>query len=387
VYISKLNLTNFRNYSNLNLELPPHPMIFQGDNAQGKTNLLEAIWVLSTTKSHRATNERELINRSITNEALPVARLFGEVQRSRDSITLETSLKLDKASHPDPSDNVGVVQKRIRVNGIVRRAMDVVGQANSVMFSAHDLDLIAGSPSVRRRHLDLINSQIDSHYLHCLQQYNKVLAQRNRLLSLIQQHQAQPTQLEFWDKELVENGSYLIGQRKSLASVLNELSATIHDKLSGGEERLQLIYLPNVGSDGTAPSEVKSEFQSALQRAQSTEIPRGISLVGPHRDELRFEVNGVDMGTYGSRGQQRTIALSLRLAEASHLHDQANDPPILLLDDILSELDQARRNYLLDTIASSQQVLITTTDLDHFDPSFLAQAIQFRVRQGRVERT
>lgn len=361
-------------------------MIFQGDNAQGKTNLLEAIWVLSTTKSHRAANERELINWSITKEALPVARLFGEVQRSKDSITLETSLKLDKASHPDPSDNAGVVQKRIRVNGIVRRAMDVVGQANAVMFSAHDLDLIAGSPILRRRHLDLINSQIDFHYLHCLQQYNKVLTQRNRLLSLIQQHQAQPAQLEFWDKELVENGSYLIGQRKSLASVLNELSATIHDKLSGGEERLQLIYLPNVGSDGTAASEIESEFQAALQRAQSTEIPRGISLVGPHRDELRFEVNGVDMGTYGSRGQQRTIALSLRLAEASHLRDQANDPPILLLDDILSELDQARRHYLLETITSSQQVFITTTDLDHFAPSFLAQAIQFRVRQGRVER-
>ena len=386
MHISKLNLANFRNYTDLNLELSPHPMIFQGDNAQGKSNLLEAIWVLSTTKSHRATNERELINWSISNEALPVARLFGAVQRSKDSITLETSLKLDKASRPDSSDSVGVVQKRIRVNGIVRRAMDVVGQANAVMFSAHDLDLIAGPPSLRRRHLDLINSQIDPHYLHCLQQYNKVLTQRNHLLSLIQQRQAQTIQLEFWDKELAENGSYLIGQRNSLALVLNELSAAIHDRLSGGEERLQLIYLPNVGSDNTAASEIKSEFQSALQRAQPTEVSRGMTLTGPHRDELRFKVNDVDMGTYGSRGQQRTIALSLRLAEASHLRDQANDPPILLLDDILSELDQPRRHYLLDTIMSSQQVLITATDLDHFDPSFLAQAIQFRVRQGRVER-
>jgi DNA replication and repair protein RecF len=386
VYISKLNLTNFRNYGDLSLELSPHPMIFQGDNAQGKTNLLEAIWVLTTTKSHRAANERELINRSITKESLPVSRLFGEVQRSKDSITLETSLKLDKANHPDPSDDAGVVQKRIRVNGIVRRATDVVGQVNAVMFSAHDLDLISGSPSLRRRHLDLINSQIDSHYLHCLQQYNKVLTQRNRLLDLIQQRQAQPAQLEFWDKELVENGSYLIEKRRSLAAVLNGLSAAIHDRLSGGEEQLQLIYLPNVGSDSTAASEINSEFQSALQRAQSTEVSRGMTLMGPHRDELRFEVNGADMGTYGSRGQQRTIALSLRLAEASHLRDQANDPPILLLDDILSELDQTRRHCLLDTITSSQQALITATDLDHFDPSFLAQAIQFRVRQGRVER-
>jgi len=385
VWISRLNLTNFRNYGNINLELPSSSIVFHGDNAQGKSNLLEAIWVLTTTKSHRTTNERELINRTVVGDLMPVAYVFGEVQRSKDSITLEVTLRLGKAGHPVPSESA-TAQKRIRVNGVARRAIDVVGQVNAVMFSAQDIDLISGAPSLRRRHIDLINSQIDSRYLHCLQQYHRVILQRNRLLDLIQQHQARPAELEFWDNELVSNGSYLIAQRKSLVRSLNELSVTAHDTLSGGTENLRLIYLPKVGSEGTVRSEIESEFWHALHQTQSTEISRGMTLVGPHRDDLRFEVNSVDMGIYGSRGQQRTVALSLRMAEASHLRKQTNEAPILLLDDMLSELDQTRRLHLMESISFAQQALITATDTELFDCSFLDHAIQFNVRQGTVDR-
>ena len=387
MWISKLTLSNFRNYDSLDLELSPRPMIFHGANAQGKSNLLEAIWVLTTTKSHRATNERELLRWAAAEEPLPVARLYGEVQRARDNITLEIGLKLEQGDYSTfLSEGSGVARKRIRVNGIVRRAMDVVGQANAVIFSAHDLDLITGPPSLRRRHLDLINSQVDSHYLRCLQKYHRVLLQRNRLLSLIQQHEAQPAQLEFWDKELAENGAYLTTQRQCLVSAINELSTSIHDRLSAGTERLRLAYLPNIGSENVAQAEVEAKILNTLHKVQLMEISRGMTLTGPHRDELQFLVNDINIGTYGSRGQQRTVALSLKLAEASYLRDQADDAPILLLDDILSELDQSRRRHLLETIISSQQVLITTTDLDHFDPAFLAQAVQFRVKEGHVER-
>jgi len=387
MWISKLTLSNFRNYDSLDLELSPRPMIFHGANAQGKSNLLEAIWVLTTTKSHRATNERELLRWAAAEEPLPVARLYGEVQRARDNITLEIGLKLEQGDYSTfLSEGSGVARKRIRVNGIVRRAMDVVGQANAVIFSAHDLDLITGPPSLRRRHLDLINSQVDSHYLRCLQKYHRVLLQRNRLLSLIQQHEAQPAQLEFWDKELAENGAYLTAQRQRLTSAINELSTSIHDRLSAGTERLRLAYLPNIGSENVAQAEVEAKILNTLHKVQPMEISRGMTLTGPHRDELQFLVNDINIGTYGSRGQQRTVALSLKLAEASYLRDQADDAPILLLDDILSELDQSRRRHLLETITSSQQVLITTTDLDHFDPAFLAQAVQFRVKEGHVER-
>jgi DNA replication and repair protein RecF len=386
LHIKHLSLSNFRNYRHLEMDIPSHLMVLQGDNAQGKTNLLEAIWVLATTKSHHTANERELVSRAAAGELLPVARLFAEVERCKDNISLELSLKLDKGDGTVSSESTSAVRKRIRVNGVVRHAIDVVGQIKAVMFTAQDIELISGAPSLRRRYLDLINSQVDPSYLRSLQQYHKVLWQRNRLLGLLQQRHAQIDQLEFWNRELVGNGSYLIMQRRNLVAMLNELLPPIHGKLSGGTEELGITYLSSVGGEWGSPGEVGTEFQKALSLSLDKEIAQGMSLVGPHRDDIQFQADDVNMGTYGSRGQQRTIALSLRLAEAKYLQAQAGDQPILLLDDMLSELDQPRRHHLLQFITSFQQVLITATDLDHFEPSFLAQATQFRVRQGNVKR-
>lgn len=384
MWIHKLNLTNFRNYQHLDLELPPHLVVFYGDNAQGKTNLLEAIWILSTTKSHRTSNEKELVSQAAVEEPLPVARLFTNVHRENDEVAVELVLKLDKGGSPvDPGRRLPV-QKRVRVNGVVRRSIDVMGQINTVLFNAQDIDIIAGPPVMRRRYLDLINSQVDSHYRRSLQQYQKVLWQRNRLLSMLQQHRAQVDELDFWNKQLVESGSYLIAQRRISVGVLNELIPPIHDKLCGSVERLSTDYMPSVKTESSNPDEISSAFHEVLARSIGKEIAQGKTLVGPHRDDLRFQANGVDMSVYGSRGQQRTVTVSLRLAEAQYLEAQTGDSPILLLDDVLPELDKARRRYLLEFILSFQQVLVTATDLDSFESFFLAQVTRFTVSQGEV---
>ena len=387
MHIVQLSLTNFRNYRHLELRLPPHLVVIQGDNAQGKTNLLEAIHVLATTKSHRASSDRELVHQAATQENLPFTRLFAEVQKARGTIKVEVILRLERAIAGEAFVAPPLampVRKRIRVNGVARRSIDLVGQVNVVIFSAHDIDIVTGTPTLCRRYLDLVNSQTDSRYLRSLQQYHKVIVQRNHLLKLLQERQAQPEQLEFWDRELVESGSYLIMQRQHLVRTLNKLAEEIHWELSSGTERLEIVYLPSVDKEELPLAEIESHFRQALDKTRRREIAQGMTLVGPHRDNLRFQANEADMSRYGSRGQQRTIALSLKLAEAKYIHTQVGESPVLLLDDVLSELDRGRRQHLLEAISSFQQVLITAVELDYFEPSFLAQAAHFHVRQGGI---
>jgi len=369
LFIEHLSLTNFRNYERLELDLPPHLMVLHGDNAQGKTNFLEAIYLLATSKSHRATAERELINWSTPREAPGVARLVAQVRKGDGGLQVEIALM---ATYPEDSAHV---QKRIRIKGVPRRAIDLVGQVNVVLFSSQDIDLIGGAPSLRRRYLDITNSQVDSRYLRALQQYNKVLLQRNHLLKLIQERRAEWDQLDFWDLELVEHGSFITAQRQLMVAELDELVRPIHYQLTADQEELKISYNPTVGKD---------DFMDRLTGVRKKEIAQGMTLVGPHRDDLAFLVNDRDMNTYGSRGQQRTIALSLKLAEAIFMRSRTSDEPILLLDDVLPELDAARRSHLQSSIASYQQVVMTTTDLDRLAPDFLAEAILFQVSDGRI---
>ena len=386
--VVRLGLTNFRNYRQLELRLPPRLVVIQGDNAQGKTNLLEAIHMLATTKSHRASSDRDLIHQAATREDLSFARISADVQRERGNLSIDIVLRLEKAEPSTTKDTTSPsaipLRKRIRVNDIVRRAIDLVGQVNVVTFSAQDIDLVAGTPSLCRRYLDLVNSQTDSNYLRCLQRYNRVLLQRNHLLKLLQERQAQPDQLQFWDKELVGNGSYIVMQRRCLVTALNKLAQEIHNELSGKTEKLEIVYLPSIDKDESLV-EIESRFRQALYQTRRKEIAAGMTLVGPHRDSLQFQVNEADMSRYGSRGQQQTVILSLKLAEARYIQTKVGDSPILLLDDVFSELDHHRRQHLLESIVSFQQVLISVVDLDCFEPSFLAQTTQFRVRQGTIE--
>lgn len=366
--IVHLSLSNFRNYIRLELDLPPHIMVLQGDNAQGKTNLLEAIYLLAVTKSPRATTDVELINWLALKEENPVARLEVQVHRTSGSLRVEIALQAKTA--------LDYVQKRIRINGVVRRTVDLIGLVNVVLFSSKDIDIIDGEPALRRRYLDITNSQVDYRYLRALQRYHRILHQRNHLLRLIAERRARPEELDFWDRELVETGTSLIALRQQTVAALDELARVVHGQLSGGQERLKINY------QKSAPEEA---FQEALSAVRDKELAQGMTLVGPHRDDLRFVVNEMDMNIYGSRGQNRTIALSLKLAEAQFIKARTGDSPILLLDDVLSELDSERRHHLLQAALGYQQVVITTTDIDRFEPDFLIQAAKFRVRSGRIE--
>jgi DNA replication and repair protein RecF len=381
MYIENLTLTNFRNYAQLELSLPRQMVVLQGDNAQGKTNLLEAIYLLATTRSPLTTAERELIRWQTWQEPIPVARLTAQVCRAGDNLHLEIALKGDTRQDGPQS---GLVTKQIKVNGLPRRAAEVVGLVNAVMFSAPDIELIGGAPALRRRYLDVTLCQVDSRYLRSLQAYNKVLLQRNHLLRLIQEREAQPAELKFWDDELVEQGSYLVLERRQLVAELNQRTKVVHSQLAPGES-LTLLYLPSLGREaGQDLAQTRQAFAQALGQVQGREIAAGMSLVGPHRDDLQFLNNGIDLGIYASRGQQRTISLSLKLAEAGFFKDKRGEPPILLLDDVLSELDHKRRSYLLAWLADYEQVLLTTTEFEFLPAEFLTGAAVFQVRQGII---
>jgi DNA replication and repair protein RecF len=381
MYVESLTLNNFRNYAQLELSLPMQMIVLQGDNAQGKTNMLESIYLLATTRSPLTTAERELIRWQAWQEPIPVARLTARVCRAVDKINLEIALKGD--SRPDGSQS-GLVTKQIKVNGLARRATDVVGMVNVVMFTAPDIELIGGAPALRRRYMDVTLCQVDNRYLRSLQAYNKVLLQRNHLLRMIQDREAQPDELKFWDEELVEQGSYLVVERRQLIAELDKRAKVVHKQLAPGES-LSILYLPNLGREiGHDMVQTRQAFGQTLGQTQGRDIVAGKSLAGPHRDDLQFLNNGIDLGIYASRGQQRTVSLSLKLAEADFFKDKRGDPPILLLDDVFSELDRQRRGYLLAWLADYEQVLITTTELEFLPAEFLTNAVVFRVRQGSI---
>jgi len=368
IHISHIGLTNFRNYQRLELDLPPHLIVFQGDNAQGKTNLLEAMYMLATSKSHRATMDRELVNWSCLNSDITAARITAQIETKAGDTKVELAIIVTQSSEGPQ------FQKKIKINGVPRRAIDIVGQMAVVLFTSHDIELIYGAPSRRRRYLDIANSQVDSKYLQALQRYNKVLLQRNHLLKLMGDRRADEQQLEFWDSEMMRHGSVIIQQRLQLIDELNRLAPPIHSRISSGEN-LQINYLPSVSVEG---------FRKRLQEVRKREIAQRMSVVGPHRDDMSFLINGNDVNIYGSRGQQRTAALSLKLAEGGYLRSKLNDEPVILLDDVLSELDSTRRHQLLEAVSSYTQVVITTTDIDYFEPEFIKNAARFKVSGGTV---
>ena len=403
--IEYLSLTNFRNYARLELDFPGHTMLLQGDNAQGKTNLLEAIYYLATTRSPHAGAEHELVNWLAENQDLPHARLVAQVRKGDSSLRIEITLVRTQSSRA----NSPRYRKHIKVNGVNKRALDLIGQVNVVLFLPEDIDLVSGSPSGRRRYLDTTLCQIDPRYCRILQKYNRVLTQRNHLLRTLREREGGLNQLLFWDRSLVENGAYLVARRQEAISELDRLAQAIHLDLTGQKEHLRLRYEPSFDpfrpppSDyqlpleldlpsepgmyqpGTDLSQVAEAFRAQLREIRRREFLRGMSLIGPHRDDLRFSVGGIDLTIYGSRGQQRTAALALKLAEVKLISQKVGEQPILLLDDVMSELDDARRGYLMQMIDGAQQAILTTTDLKDYSIEFLTEATLLRVREGRIE--
>ncbi len=380
MHLTHLTLHNFRNYVRLDLDLPPGVTVLLGDNAQGKTNLLEAIYFLATTRSPHSGADRELVNWfAVDDEPLPYARLVGSVERGTGVLRIEVTL----TQH---TNNGSRFRKQIRLNGVAKRAMDLMGQLNVVLFLPEDIALVSGSPSLRRRYLDVMLCQIDPPYCRALSRYNQTLTQRNALLRDLRERGGDPDQLLFWDERLVEKGTYLVVRRYQALTELDELALRVHSELTDGTEVLHLRYLPSVELDGQLDNDgARVVFRSQLEALHRREIAAGMTLVGPHRDEVRFLINEVDAGIYGSRGQQRTVALTLKLAEVDLMRRETGEHPILLLDDVLSELDAHRRRFLVHCLNNGpQQAIITTSDLHALPEALLKRCRLWRVQMGRL---
>jgi DNA replication and repair protein RecF len=384
MYIHHLSLTNFRNYARLELELPAQTVLLHGDNAQGKTNLLEAIYYLATSRSPQTGSDRELIN-WITDaeELLPYARLATEVRRGNRARQVEIVLQKEPA---EGATNGVRLRKQITVDKAKRRAMDLVGQVNVVLFMPQDMALVDGPPSGRRRYLDVALCQVDAEYCRALSRYNRVLASRNALLRQWHERRIDPDELAYWNEQLIGYGVTVMLRRRDALAELNGRAAELHHRLSGGAERLLVIYQPTLPLDPEDDAERLSiSYRAELTQRRRQEIERGTTLVGPHRDEVRFLVNDqIDLGKFGSRGQGRTAVVALKLAEVSWMHARTGEWPILLLDEVLSELDAGRRNFLLAQVDGVEQVIITTTDPAFFDAGLVNKMALLKVEQGRI---
>jgi DNA replication and repair protein RecF len=341
------------------------------------------------------------------------ARIAASVGRGDGEVHVDLVMRAESDAE-GTNGNGPTVSKQIRVGGLPRRAVEYVGTVNAVLFSPEDVTLVGGPPAGRRRYLDITLSQVNSRYLRALQRYNKVLMQRNHLLRQVRDRRQPSGLLEPWDTELVTSGAYLMAERGRLLAAVNARLPELYRALSGGSGRLEAVYRSSLDGPrpasalpipepalatrvaeaptpiwspagiGATPAGLAERFQACLLAGRERELAQGVSLVGPHRDDLDFLVDGVPQGVYGSRGQQRLSVVALRLAEVAFMRAETGEPPLLLLDDVLSELDPARQRFVLETLGGDGQTLLTTTDLGALDSAFLARARVYRVENGTL---
>jgi len=393
MYLSHLLLNEFRNYKHLELSLGQGLYLFYGENAQGKTNLLEAVGMLATGSSFHAGSDREVVSWSAPDH---IAHLKASVVRSEGDVELEvvvfdaTPPALEGAN-PPPLSVVALPantqRKRVKINTIPKKVLDLIGQMKVVLFAPMDLHLVDGSPEERRRFLDRSLCQVQPRYCQALLQYRKIITQRSALLKRIRDNQEDPRLLEYLDEKLTALANLIIFERQRMLSALNEQTDALQEMLSGGREHLKIVYRPSFKVDAAwNTAESQQHYRAQLQEVRKRELNQGVCLLGPHRDDMEFLVNGVNMLTYGSRGQQRTVALAAKLAELAYMRACTGDEPVLLLDDVFSELDAQRRGHLLQEVLRHEQVLLTTTDLSSFPEEILGRAHIYEVVDGEVRK-
>ena len=355
--IESIELKNYRNYEELHMELNEGTNILYGDNAQGKTNILEAVYVCCTSKSHKNAKDRDIIRFDQDESHI-------KMQIRKNDVPYRIAMHLKKNK-----------PKGIAINGMpIRRASELFGIANVVCFSPEDLNIIKNGPSERRRFIDMELCQLNKLYVHSLVQYNKVLVQRNKLLKELAFRPDYGETLDVWDMQLVNYGKEVMEYRGDFVCRLNEMIHGIHARLSGQKEDLKICYEPDTAA---------AQFEEALKRSRTQDMKQKTTLCGPHRDDISFFVNGIDIRKFGSQGQQRTAALSLKLSELELVKQLIHDRPLLLLDDVLSELDAGRQNHLLNAI-NDIQTIITCTGLDDFVNNRFKIDKIFKVIDGAV---
>ena len=380
--LTRLRLRHFRTYKSLDLRLGQGVTVLHGPNGAGKTNILEAVFVLATTRSFRTRTDRELVAWTEQDEGVPrYARLEGDAEAKGGPVRVDIGLQ----ETPSRGPGEVVVRKQFKLNGSPKRGADVVGCIKAVLFSPDDVTLVTGSPSGRRRYMDLMLCQIDHRYLRLLQEYSRILVQRNSLLQRLRGRPDPATLLEFWDERLIAVGTDIMTTRRSMLRVLDDFVREAYGDLSGGET-LDVVYRPSLETATDVPdAHIAELFAQRLAVQQTKEIYQGVTLCGPHRDDLQFLIDGMDAGSFGSRGQQRSVALALRLGELRYMTNRSGEQPILLLDEVMAELDEDRRAMLLRLMEVQPQVLVTTATLGSFPEEFLASSTQVVVSRAAVE--
>jgi DNA replication and repair protein RecF len=398
MHLYHLSLTDFRNFARLDVDLPLGAIVLVGDNAQGKTSLLEAIYFLATFTSFHASSDRELVNFLTATAPLSVARIVADFCRGEASHRLEVRV----IQETDEVTGHTRVRKEALLDGARQRLGELVGRFNAVLFLPHMLRIIDGPPEERRRYLDLALAQTSPAYGPTLSAYGRSLSQRNALLKQLNERGGDLSQLDYWDEQLARLGAQVVYARIHAIRELERLGARVHQELTRGGEVLRLDYRPAyeplqlpkgqyslaldapVDRSGLSLEEIQNGFYERLAQLRESEIARGVTTIGPQRDDLLFLSNGVNLGMYGSRGQVRTTLLTLKLAEVAWMKEKTGFWPVLLLDEVLAELDNERREDLLGRVMGVEQAVLTTTDLNLFTPSFVDQAEIWRVAAGRV---
>ena len=409
MHLSHLSLANVRSFRRLELDMEPGSYVVVGENAEGKSNLLEAIALLATTRSQRPGADVELISwTALREEPLPAARLAGRVESAHGSDTVEMSIAARALAAPGgsaegadaPGEGVDPpappTGRRFRLNGVARRASDLVGTLRAVLFSAADLGVVAGPPAAKRRYLDLTLSQLDGRYVRAAQRYARVLQQRNSLLRRLAERRGRPDELDFWDEELAQAGSVLLADRARSIDRLAADAARRYAELAPGDAPLRPCYRPALpgplsaallaaGGDGAGAGDwLSGAFREALAERRREDMAAGVTRIGPHRDDVAFLLGGRELAPTASRGQQRGAALALRLAEVELCRSRTGEPPVLLLDDVLSELDARRRERVIEVAYGVDQLVVTTPDPARPPPGAVVGERRLRLAEGEL---
>ena len=402
MYLKHLSLTNFRSFTRLDIDIPQRVVLLTGANAQGKTSVLEAIYFIAAFTSFQTHIDRQIVNfHEAKKNTLAVTRLVADYQRGKSKHRMEVRLILEPTGV-----NGQRLRKEILLDGVKKPANEVIGHFNAVIFVPQMSQIIEGAPDDRRRYLNLALAQSTPAYARVLSEYNQALTQRNALLKMLGERGVPygSDQLEVWDDALTRLGAQIILWRIEAVHQIERLAARVHHELTHGSEILRLAYEPAydplpkpngqfglkletvIDRSHFELDEIQDGFRARLKELRNEEISRGVTTIGPHRDELRFLANNIDLGDYGSRGQARTALLALKLAEVNWMKDRTGEWPVILLDEVMAELDMQRRADLLKYAGESEQVLFTTTDLNLFTPEFVEKAEVWKVESGRVEK-
>ena len=397
MHLRHLSLTNFRSLTRLDVELPRRAVVLVGQNAQGKTSALEAIYFLAAFTSFQTHADRQIVNFHEAKNPLAVTRLVADYQRGKSKHRLEARLILEPTGA-----NGQRLRKEILLDGVKRHVNDVIGHFNAVIFVPQMSQIIEGGPDERRRYLNLALAQAVPAYARALSEYSQALTQRNALLKALNENGGSGSQLEVWDEALVRFGSQIILWRIQAIQEIERLASRVHHELTRGSEILRLAYEPAydplpkpdgqlglkidtaIDRSSLELKEIQGGFLARLKQIRGEEIARGVTTIGPHRDDLRFVINKADVGNYGSRGQMRTTLLALKLAEVEWMRERTGEYPVILLDEVMAELDASRRADLLKYVSQDQQVLFTTTDLNPFTTEFTENAEIWDVKNGVV---